>query len=125
MKKSTKAAMLWQQRVEAWRESGLKQIEWCRQNDVDANRFWYWRRKLDLLSVNKDSNACHGAAEESNAPIHSGFASVAITPPLSPEPEPEIASPSPLTVTLPNGLHISGIDSSNVVLAGRLIEVLV
>ena len=125
MKKSTKTEILWQQRVEAWRESGLKQIEWCRQNDVEANRFWYWRRKLDLLSANKDSNACHEATEENNAPSHSGFAPVAISPPISPEPEPEPELPSHLTVALPNGLSISGIDSSNLVLAGRLIEVLV
>ena len=117
MKKSTKTEMLWQQRVEAWRASGLKQIEWCRQNDVEANRFWYWRRKLELISAN--ANDHHAAVEENKAQAQSGFAPVAITPPISPEPA------SPLTVALPSGLSISGINSSNIMLAGRLIGVLV
>ncbi len=33
MKATNDEASLWQQRIDAWRESGLKQSVWCRQND--------------------------------------------------------------------------------------------
>ena len=35
MKTTRDEITLWQQRINAWRESGLKQSVWCRQNGVN------------------------------------------------------------------------------------------
>ncbi|OED51006.1 hypothetical protein ACH42_00240, partial [Endozoicomonas sp. (ex Bugula neritina AB1)] len=129
MNKSTKTAILWQQRVDAWRESGLKQVDWCRQHNVKASQFWYWRRKLDHVSDDTLSNDGHNHqkdSEEGSVQSRSAFVPVAMMPPSSPQPASEIPiPPSHLMVEFPNGLKISGIDASNIVWAGRLIEALV
>ena len=39
---------LWQQRIDVWRESGLKQSVWCRQNGVKDYPFSYWKKKLSF-----------------------------------------------------------------------------
>ena len=36
---------LWQQRIDVWRESGLKQSVWCCQNGVKDYQFLYWKKK--------------------------------------------------------------------------------
>ena len=37
----------WQQRLQAWRESGLNQKQWCEQNSIKQAQFWYWKKKLE------------------------------------------------------------------------------
>ena len=37
----------WTSHVEAWKESGLSQIDYCRQHDLSRHRFTYWKCKLD------------------------------------------------------------------------------
>ena len=37
----------WASHIESWKESGLKQIDYCRQNDLSRHRFTYWKCKLD------------------------------------------------------------------------------
>ncbi len=39
---------LWQQRIDVWRESGLKQSVWCRQNGVKDYQFSYCKKKLSF-----------------------------------------------------------------------------
>ncbi len=39
---------LWQQRIDVWRESGLKQSVWCRQNGVKDYQFLYWKKQLSF-----------------------------------------------------------------------------
>ena len=36
----------WKQQIEAWQESDLHQIEYCRQNNLKYHRFTYWKKKL-------------------------------------------------------------------------------
>jgi len=53
MKKHTQ----WQQHVKAWRESGLSQADYCRQQSLNAKTFSVWARRcqLDLSMDNKDA----------------------------------------------------------------------
>jgi len=37
----------WTSHLEAWRTSGLSQVDYCRQHDLSRYRFTYWKRKLD------------------------------------------------------------------------------
>lgn len=41
MKKHTQ----WQQHVKAWRESGLSQADYCRQQSLNAKTFSVWARR--------------------------------------------------------------------------------
>jgi len=36
----------WQSNIDAWALTGLSQAEYCRQNNLKAHRFTYWKRKF-------------------------------------------------------------------------------
>ena len=36
----------WTSHIEAWRGSGLRQVDYCRQHDLSRHRFTYWKNKL-------------------------------------------------------------------------------
>jgi len=36
----------WSSHIESWKDSGLKQSEYCRQNNLIRHRFTYWKCKL-------------------------------------------------------------------------------
>lgn len=36
----------WDNHIQAWQQSGLTQIEYCRQNNLKIHQWWYWRRKI-------------------------------------------------------------------------------
>ena len=52
MKKHTQ----WQQHVKVWRESGLSQADYCRQQSLNAKTFSVWVRRCQLKS-SMDKNA--------------------------------------------------------------------
>ena len=99
----------WQQRLKSWRESGLNQKQWCEQNNVRQPQFWYWKKKLEEIPV----------AQRKSKPA-SGFVPAV----LAPEPKDPVTEPAPLSISLPNGLKVSGIDHSNLSLARQLIGLL-
>ena len=99
----------WQQRLKSWRESGLNQKQWCEQNNVRQHRFWYWKKKLEEIPV----------AQGKNKPAY-GFVPAV----LAPEPKELVTEPAPLSISLPSGLKVSGIDHSNLSLARQLIGLL-
>ena len=99
----------WRQRLESWRKSGLTQKQWCEQNNVRQPQFWYWKKKLQET---------HNEPE-TNKPA-SGFVPVALAPELN-TPQTERAS---LSISLPNGMTVSGIDHSNLALIRQLIGLL-
>ena len=35
----------WASHIESWKDSGLSQIDYCRQNDLSRHRFTYWKSK--------------------------------------------------------------------------------
>ena len=36
----------WSSHIESWKDSGLKQIDYCRENNLSRHRFTYWKCKL-------------------------------------------------------------------------------
>lgn len=36
----------WEGMLSKWETSGLSQIEFCRQNDLNRHRFYYWKRRI-------------------------------------------------------------------------------
>ena len=118
MKITHDETILWQQRIDAWRESGLKQSVWCRQYSIQASKVWYWKKKLSLLTEKelqpkrKDSKLLE--AEQS------AFVSVAVTPTVS-----TLQASEGLSIELPNGVKVSGVLASNVAVAKTLIEALI
>ena len=45
-KKKAALARLWKERIQSWQQSGLTQIEWSRQNNVNHHQLGYWKRKF-------------------------------------------------------------------------------
>ena len=46
----------WRRHVETWRESGLSQADYCRQQNLDPKTFSLWTRRVqDDLSLSMDS----------------------------------------------------------------------
>lgn len=91
----------WSEKVAAWQVSGLSGQAFCQQHELTYHQFGYWRRKL----------ADQPQAEASNG---SGFARVI--------PAGASAPSAGLTVSLPSGLAISGIDAGNIALVGEIVR---
>lgn len=36
----------WENHIQAWQQSGLTQVEYCRQNNLKNHRLWYWRKRF-------------------------------------------------------------------------------
>jgi len=83
----------WQSHIQAWQGSGLSQTAYCEQHDLVWSRFSYWRRKL--------------AGESRPA---GGFAQV-----VRPQ------STTGLSVRLPSGLEINGVDGNNIAVVTELL----
>ena len=93
----------WLERVQSWQQSGLSQSAWCQQNDISVSKFGYWKRKLEAVSASKPAQ-------------HSAFV------PVTPAPQPlEPTTNSELTVVLPNGVTVSGINEGNLSLVKQLV----
>ena len=103
----------WQQHLQSWRDSGLSQSAWCRQHDIKPNQFWYWRKKLDDASQPVNSITHKKSKPSAFVPAIPDSQTVAATGPSS-----------PLAVSLPNGLTVSGLDQTNLELAQQLIGLL-
>jgi hypothetical protein len=41
----------WKAHIDAWKASGLKQSQYCRQHDLKLHQFVYWRRKYHPAST--------------------------------------------------------------------------
>ena len=91
----------WPQHFEQWRQSGLTQSEYCRQAQLSRHRFKYWRRQLEPAEVRRRRKRA------------SGFVPVQVRA--------STAEPK-LSLTLPNGMVLRGIESGNVELVKRLVE---
>lgn len=105
MEKSYTTEHEWLERIQSWRDSGLSQKAWCQQNSVRASQFGYWKRKLDTTP-----------RPTSQQPA--AFVPVATTPHAA------TTESALLTVSLPNGIQVSGIDQDNLTLVQKLVGVL-
>jgi hypothetical protein len=92
---SQQKQLAWAEHIKVQRESGLSQQAYCEQHSLKPNQFWYWRRKLQGSSNNTVSKT---------RAIQPGFVAAKV-----------IGTPvaQGLTVTLPNGIIISGIEELN------------
>jgi hypothetical protein len=91
----------WLEQVKVADESGLSGVQFCKQHDLNYSQFMYWRQKSQKQSAQTSQNKA------------SGF--VKVTPSL-------LESPSSLSVSLPSGVQIQGIDSGNLTLVRQLLE---
>lgn len=82
----------WQPHIEAWQQSDLSAAAYCKQQALNCDQFYYWRKKL--LTVTTDSKPA-------------GFARVSQLA-VSTRPEQE-----ELAAHLPNGVCLSGINAGN------------
>ena len=108
MSKKNSLNTLWQVQLEDWKASGLSQSAWCKKNGISPKRFWYWKKKLLPTPLQQSTVK----VKESS----SSFVPVTIVPEPSPADD--------LSLSLPDGLTITGITRDNMeiaaMLAGRL-----
>lgn len=57
----TRGPEYWREQMNGWRASGLTQAEYCRQNDLDANRFSNWKRRIEQLEKQERRSAARAA----------------------------------------------------------------
>ncbi|MGO3346663.1 MAG: IS66 family insertion sequence element accessory protein TnpA [Marinomonas sp.] len=91
----------WLEQVKAADVSGLSGATFCKQHDLNYSQFMYWRQKCQKQSA---------LMPDGKVP---GF--VKVTPS-------RFESSSSLSVSLPNGVVVQGIDSLNLPLVRQLLE---
>jgi len=89
----------WQRHVTQWRDSGLSKMAYCQQYSLVYSQMVYWSTKTANLDKKHQSNS---------------FVSVAVAPAVD-------ISPG-LSVRLPSGIVIEGIDERSIALVGKLLE---
>ena len=92
-KNNTAKVTHWQAHLQAWKESGLSQAGYCKKHNLIYSKFGYWQRKL----------GSHRA----------GFTPVVQRTPVRHE---------VLSIRLPNGIEIHGVDAHNFSVATDLLE---
>ena len=53
----------WRQRIQAWRDSGLSGLKYCRREQINLKQFYQWRKRLtedNWLPVSVPSDATSG-----------------------------------------------------------------
>ena len=95
-------AAYWAERIQAWRQSGLSQTVFCRQEKLVAHQFTYWLGKS------------HSTSPESveRKTSTGGFVPVSTVTPTT----------APLQITLPNGIVLTGISDQNLPLVQQFIQ---
>lgn len=101
-KSSSNQAASWQLHVDAWLSSGQTQAAYCREHQLTYCQFTYWKQKLTQKIAPFPGDQ------------RSGFVPVQILP----------GSSSSLTLCLPDGITIEGIEENNCQLAQDLAKAL-
>ena len=95
-KPSQQKQLVWTEHLKSQRESGLSLQTYCEQHSLKPSQFWYWKRKLQ-----------GGVSDHSASSSHSNqsrFVAAKVV---------EASVTQGLTVTLPNGISLSGINEHN------------
>lgn len=95
--KSQQRADYWREQITLWQASGLSGQIFCQQHQLTYHQFVYWRQK-------------YREPEENISP---GFVKVTTT---------ALVNSAELTLSLPNGLVITGLNDSNVTLLGAILR---
>jgi len=98
----------WQHHVDACNQGGLSKAQYCRDHDLTYHLFIYWSTKLSgtVPDTAASAKAATGKLVPATLAAHNAH-------PLLPH---------GLQIHLPNGVHVSGIDSGSVGLVGQLIR---
>jgi len=99
--KNSNQKLFWQNHFSQWEKTNTSQASYCTKHDLNYHRFGYWRRKI--LSAEKTDK------KQNNS---SAFIPVVERQPVT---------PSNLSLSLPNGIILRGIDGNNVEIVQQLI----
>jgi hypothetical protein len=91
----------WHEHIATWRSSGLSGQAFCNRHDLSYHRFIYWRAKQAKAGSDLEDTAV-------------GFARVA--------PSLAVRTGAELTLSLPNGVSITGLHAGNIDLIGPLLR---
>ena len=94
-------ADFWRAQVTAADVAAISSAQFCKENDLNYSQFMYWRQKCQkpLAPISEDKSSGFVKVEPSLGPLGSG-----------------------LSVSLPSGMQIHGINSTNVTLVRQLLE---
>ena len=138
--RSSTARLFWQQHLDAWRVSGLRQAEYCRQHGLPPKYMTLWKRKLTDLAAGSAPAAAPAPPAPAKSDRKRRRKADRSTPTLIPvvvtqaqasttQRSPSVEKPrtlapfeSSLRVTLPNGVAISLELTSAAALPGILRE---
>jgi hypothetical protein len=98
--------VFWQDHIAQWQASGLSQAGYCRQQEICAHKFSYWKRQLQAPSKSV-----------THEPI-AGFARVQV------DSHRQAGSGLGLSLHFNDGTQLTGITQANVCLIKQLLEVL-
>ena len=100
---SSEKKAAWADHLQNQQVSGLSQQAYCDKYSLSAPQFWYWKRKLQCGTSKKDKQPSPGQSE---------FIPVRVT---------DTVFSQGLTVALPNGITLSGVDDHNHLLVQKMI----
>lgn len=92
--------VFWQRHVNQWRESGLSKRSYAQQHSLVYHQMVYWCSKDEQIANDRGSAS-------------SDFVAVSVKPAVY---------ESGLSIRLPNGITIEGIDQNSIALIGKLVE---
>ena len=95
----------WQQQINAWSQTEQSGAEFCQHQGLIYHQFIYWRQKLTQPSPSKPQRLPSSG---------SGFSQVAYP----------AAAPGGLSLLLPNGIEMRGVDTSNLAVVQALLAAL-
>ncbi len=96
----------WQHHIDAWQSSGLSQCAYCREHNLVIHQFSYWKAKLTKAKASQVALPRSGNA----------FVPVVV--------DQSSSTSSGLTVHLPNGCLLSGIEAHHLNTVTSLLAVL-
>jgi len=101
----TERAHVWQQHITDWQATGVSGSAYCKRQALVYHQFVYWRRKLAPTEDSLEQ-------EQSTT----GFTRVVSAPGAG------IGGADGLTVSLPGGVSITGLNAGNIVLLGAVLR---
>ena len=91
----------WQEQIQGWKQSGQSQKAYCRTEGVSYSGFCYWRAKLRERTHTPELTTSRFVPVINDSPPHDGTG---------------------LSIVLPNGLQLQGIETANLNTLMALLE---
>ena len=100
----------WYKHIQAWKQSNLSQKAYCDQHNLKSSQLSYWSRKFEQAKVPQAATL---------APANFVPVTVSEAPQIK-----DNNTPPNLTLQLPNGVCLTGIQLSNIEIVQALLKVL-